>query len=248
MRFVDPGLRTVQDRSLARLFPLIVAKGFPESLWLWPWPRDALIPVPPSAKAMWEIAFGGGRITCIVLGVWGRPEGARDDGEAPFVPSSPHRTLAAPDANDDLRPCPADVSLFEAAVVFVVSPTTACKGLASRPPAVEVQRAVHKMPISVGQRPRETKHGKCDLARDPNPATCCQRRPVIQIPGRCSCCRSSFSRLNIALQALQCQGANRLAAREELSSVRRGLTGSSGQLGGGPRCLRTYDQDVRSPM
>lgn len=158
---------------------------------------------------MWDIAFGGGRITCIVLGVWGRPEGARDDGEAPFVPSSPHRTLAAPDANDGLRPCPADVSLFEAAVVFVVSPTTACKGLASRPPAVGVQRAVHEMPISVGQRPRETKHGKCDLARDPNPATCCQRRPVIQIPGRCSCCRSSFSRLNIALQALQCQGANR---------------------------------------
>lgn len=157
-------------------------------------------------------------------------------------------------ANDGLRPCPADVSLFEAAVVFVVSPTTACKGLASRPPAVGVQRAVHKMPISVGQRPRETKHGKCDLARGPEPCN------LLPTPASHPDSREMFL-LPIELQPAQyCSSSSSmsgskpgievrsLAAREELSSVRRGLTGSSGQLGGGARCLRTYDQDVRSPM
>lgn len=121
-------------------------------------------------------------------------------GRRHFVPSSPHPTLAAPDANDGLRPCP-DVSLLEAAAVFVASEPARqqqlARGWLPGRPAVGVQCAVHKMPISVGQRPRETKHGKCDLARDPNPATCKKLPPVIQIPESCS---SRFSRLNIALQ------------------------------------------------
>lgn len=161
-------------------------------------------PCPPSAEAMWEIAFGRGRISCIVLGVLGASRGRkgrrrRRGGAILFHHHLIQHwlLLMQTTACVHVLTCPSS----KAAAVFVASEPARqqqlARGWLPGRPAVGVQCAVHKMPISVGQRPRETKHGKCDLARDPNPATCKKLPPVIQIPESCA---SRFSRLNIALQ------------------------------------------------
>lgn len=85
MRFVDPGLGTVlcslvsPDRGVVPVPP----KGFAVAVAVVAGCTD---PCSPKRKSHVGNRVGRGRISCIVLGVWGRPDGARDEGEAPFVP------------------------------------------------------------------------------------------------------------------------------------------------------------------